>query len=141
MRFGTQTRGWKTLKSVTPVLGCALVAAVAASSQRGTTVVNPPVSASPNAAGNRPGYTDPNLFPSAGGLDLLRGDDQGMRMLRQNARRDEIKKHMEQNATRLLLLSAELRADLQTREPTEADARRLEEIAKLAHTVREQMKQ
>ena len=48
---------------------------------------------------------------------------------------------MEEHATRLLRLTAELKNDLQTREPTEADSKRLDEIAKLAHAVREQMKQ
>lgn len=57
------------------------------------------------------------------------------------ARREDLKKHMVDNAARLLMLARDLQADLQSREPTEADAKRLEEIAKLARTVRDQMRQ
>ncbi|MGI4757787.1 MAG: hypothetical protein ACRYGF_13160 [Janthinobacterium lividum] len=48
---------------------------------------------------------------------------------------------MVDNTARLLLLTRDLQADLQGREPTEADARRLDEIAKLARTVRDEMRQ
>lgn len=48
---------------------------------------------------------------------------------------------MVENAARLLVLTRDLQADLQSREANEADAKRLDEIAKLARTVRDQMRQ
>ena len=67
--------------------------------------------------------------------------DPDLRHRMMTARRTELKKHMSDNADRLLHLTRELEADLQQHEPTPADAKRLDEIAKLAHAVREQMKQ
>ena len=111
---------------------CALPAQ---SSARGTPTPVP----SANTTGSRTNSADHDIS-GMGLLDDLR-DDPSLRVSRLNAHRDEIKKRMEQNATRLMLLTAELRSDLQTREPTEADAKRLDEIVKLARAVREQMKQ
>lgn len=138
MRFGTHSGRW-LIKPVALALGWMALAGVlySQSGSRGTPVVVPPA----NSSSTRPGYTDPNVFSANMGRDLFRDDDPNMRVMRQNARRDDMKKRMEQNATRLLRLTAELRNDLQTREPTQDDGKRLDEIAKLAHAVREQMKQ
>ena len=57
------------------------------------------------------------------------------------ARRNEMKKHMSENAQRLLDLTRELETDLQQHEPTAADSKRLDDIAKLARAVRDQMRQ
>ncbi len=57
------------------------------------------------------------------------------------ARREDLKRRMVENAARLLVLTRDLQADLQSREANEADAKRLDEIAKLARTVRDQMRQ
>ncbi len=57
------------------------------------------------------------------------------------ARREDLKKRMVENAARLLTLTHDLQTDLQSREATEADARRLDDIAKLARTIRDQMRQ
>lgn len=112
------------------------------------------VSATAHGQGSNTTRNTPSTASSSGiGIDRIDGangtssrdlrydEPQNLRVMRQNARRDDIKKRMEENATRLLRLTAELRNDLQTREPTEADSKRLDEIAKLAHAVREQMKQ
>jgi hypothetical protein len=139
MRFNAHTVRWKITAPVALALGCIASAGVASpqSSTRGTPIA-PPTSPTSN---NSTGYTVPSVFSPAGEDPFREGEPQSLRVLRLNARRDEIKKRMEQNATRLLQLTAELRNDLQTREPTEADSKRLDEIAKLAHAVREQMKQ
>ena len=136
MRFSAYVVGWKAMGSIALVVGGLGVSGLAVSQTggRGTSGQSGPTSST-----NSPAYTDQRL-PSLD-ADVFRDDDPSMRLLRQNARRDEMKKRMEQNAQRLLLLTAELRNDLQTREPTEADGKRLEEIARLAHAVREQMKQ
>lgn len=57
------------------------------------------------------------------------------------ARREEVKKRMSENAARLLSLTRGLQADLQSRPANEADGKRLDEIAKLARSVRDQMRQ
>lgn len=57
------------------------------------------------------------------------------------ARREEMKRRMVDGAARLLLLTRDLQTDLQSREATDADAKRLDEIAKLARSVRDQMRQ
>lgn len=57
------------------------------------------------------------------------------------ARREEAKRRMVDSAARLLMLTQDLQTDLQSRAPNEADAKRLDEIAKLARSVRDQMRQ
>ncbi len=57
------------------------------------------------------------------------------------SRREDLKRRMTENAARLLTLTHDLQAELEHREPTEADGKRLDEIAKLARTVRDQMRQ
>ena len=135
--LSAQSVGWKVAAGLALTMGFVVPAGtvLAQSSTRGTSVAPPPSSTS-----SSPGYTNPNVF-SPPSDDPFREGEASLRVLRQNARRDEIKKRMEQNATRLLQLTAELRNDLQTREATEADGKRLDEIARLAHAVREQMKQ
>lgn len=131
MRFGNREgRATRTAS-----LGVALLFACLAGHAQST--------ASSSAAANLPlpngtGRLDPSMGTRS---DQGYEEPQSFRVMRQKARRDEIKKQMEANATRLLRLTAELRNDLLTREPTEADGKRLDDIAKLAHAVREQMKQ
>ena len=115
------------------LLLCACCACLA-HAQSSTRSTSPTITPVPDASGR---IDSGSGMPSDQGYDM----PQSLRILRQNARRDDMKRRMEQNATRLLQLTAELRNDLQTREPTEADGKRLDEIAKLAHSVREQMKQ
>lgn len=57
------------------------------------------------------------------------------------ARREDMKKRMVDNAARLLTMTRDLQTDLQSREPVAADAKRLDDIAKLARSVRDQMRQ
>lgn len=57
------------------------------------------------------------------------------------ARREELKRRMVDTAARILMLTHDLETELETREPVEADAKRLDEIAKLARAVRDGMKQ
>ncbi len=83
---------------------------------------------------------DPNTLPSRG-MDFPDGLDPNFSHRQIVARRDDLKKRMTDNATRLLALTRALQSDLQGREATEEDAKRLDEIAKLAHTVRDQMRQ
>ena len=136
MPFGPHS-GKRLVKPIALALSCMAMTggSVSQNTSRGTPAIPPAI-----PSGSRPGASDPHVFPPGLETDILR-DDPSIRVMRQNARRDDMKKRMEQNATRLLRLTAELRNDLQTREPTEADSKRLDEIAKLAHAVREQMKQ
>jgi hypothetical protein len=59
---------------------------------------------------------------------------------RERARKEERKKRMVDNANRLLELTRQLRAELATRETVPDDARRLDEIARLARLVKDQMR-
>jgi hypothetical protein len=132
---GADASGLKVTVRVALACLCICVAATAhgqsSNSTRGTSSTVSPV---PNGSGTYSGAGMPSV-------DQGYEEPKSFRILRQNARRDEIKRNMAENATRLLRLTAELRNELQTREPTEADSKRLDEIAKLAHAVREQMKQ
>jgi hypothetical protein len=60
---------------------------------------------------------------------------------REAARKLERKKRMVDSANRLLELTQQLRVELQSREAGPADAKRLDEIAKLARTVKDQMRE
>ncbi len=53
--------------------------------------------------------------------------------------KSEQHKHMLENTNRLLLLTQQFQAETHGRQLTAADGKRLDEIAKLAHTVRQQM--
>lgn len=57
------------------------------------------------------------------------------------ARREEARRRMVQNSERLLQLTEQLEADIRTHEPTAEDGKRLDDIAKLARAVRDQMRQ
>lgn len=59
---------------------------------------------------------------------------------REEARKLDRKKRMVDNANRLLVLSQQLQADLKGREATPEDQRKLDEIAKLARQVKDQMR-
>ena len=73
--------------------------------------------------------------------DYLYDLDPDLRHRMMVSRREEMKRRMVDNASRLLEMSRQLDADLQGHEPTQADARRLDDIAKLARAVRDQMRQ
>lgn len=71
-----------------------------------------------------------------GGLDL----DPSMVHRRDETRKLDRKKRMVDSANRLLALTQQLRADLQGREATPEDQKRLDEIARLARQVKDQMR-
>ena len=103
----------------------------------------PPVNASPYppmANTNGRSTSDPSGMRTPG-MDFPPMLDPNFTHRQLIARREEAKKRMSENASRLLTLTRSLQADLQGREATEEDAKRLDEIAKLAHTVRDQMRQ
>jgi len=98
-----------------------------------------------SATGNtNPGYNPANPVNSGlprdtageGGLDL----DPTMVHRRDEARKLDRKRRMVDNANRLLALTQQLRADLQGREATPEDQKRLDEIARLARQVKDQMR-
>lgn len=114
--------------------------AVAAGAQaRSTGSNNTPYPSTTNTSGRASG--DPNARANTG-LDYPpEGLDPSFSHRQMVARRDDLKRRMTENAARLLVLTRALETDLQGREATQEDAKRLDEIAKLAHTVREQMRQ
>ena len=57
------------------------------------------------------------------------------------ARRQEAHRRMLENATKLLALTRELQESVRQHEPTAAEARSLDDIAKLARAVRDGMRQ
>jgi len=71
-----------------------------------------------------------------GALDL----DPSVIRRREEARKLDRKKRMVDSANRLLVLSQQLQADLKGREATPEDQRKLDEIAKLARQVKDQMR-
>ncbi len=89
------------------------------------------------------GNTPINVGPKIAGdtSDYLYGVDPDFHHRMLTARRDEQKKRMMENASRLLEITRQLDNDLQGHEPTQADAKRLDDIAKLARAVRDQMRQ
>ncbi len=89
------------------------------------------------------GSTPVNVGPKIAGdtSDYLYGVDPDFRHRMLTARRDEQKKRMMENASRLLEMTKQFDADLQGREPAQADVKRLDDIAKLARAVRDQMRQ
>ena len=93
----------------------------------------------PNPVGNPSGGTGPKIAGDTS--DYLYGVDPDFRHRMLVSRREEMKRHMMENASRLLELSKQLDSDLQGHEPTQADVKRLDDIAKLARTVRDQMRQ
>lgn len=66
--------------------------------------------------------------------------DPGIVHRREEARKLDRKKRMVDSANRLLLLSQQLQADLKGREFTPDDQKKLDEIAKLARQVKDQMR-
>ena len=99
----------------------------------------PPVNAGPTTAnpstGNIPGIAGIHTGDSMSELE-----SSTMIHRREDARKLERKKRMVDNANRLLELTQQLRAELAAREATPEDARRLDEIARLARAVRDQMR-
>ncbi len=89
--------------------------------------------------GNTPSSVGPKIAGDSS--DYLYGVDPDIHHRMLTARRDELKRHMLENASRLLEMTRQLDADLQGHEPTQADLKRLDDIAKLARAVRDQMRQ
>ena len=108
-----------------------------------------PALAQSNNNRNVPG-TPPTVYnptnPVNGGLPRDTMDENGIELDPTLVhRRDEIrkldrKKRMVDSANRLLALTQQLRADLQGREATPEDQKRLDEIARLARQVKDQMR-
>lgn len=116
------------------LIPCVLVSTVlAVSQQRGTPV--PPTST-----------TGQGYDPAKIGSPIGRTDDDGFAIdpsvmhRREEARKLERKKRMVDSANRLLVLSQQLQADLKGREATPDDQKKLDEIAKLARQVKDQMR-
>lgn len=57
------------------------------------------------------------------------------------SRRDENYRHMQENAARLVVLTHDLQESIRMHGPEAADAKRLDEIAKLSRAVRDGMRQ
>ncbi|MEK6396639.1 MAG: hypothetical protein V4734_01005 [Terriglobus sp.] len=101
--------------------------------QRGTPV--------PPGTTNGQGYD-----PAKSGLPSGMPDDTALALdpsvihRREEARKLDRKKRMVDSANRLLVLSQQLQADLKGREATPEDQRKLDEIAKLARQVKDQMR-
>ncbi|MEZ2346020.1 hypothetical protein [Terriglobus sp. RCC_193] len=98
-----------------------------------------------NATGN-PGTAYNPANPANSGLPRSTVDENGLDLdpavvhRRDEVRKLERKKRMVDNANRLLALTQQLRADLQGREATPEDQKRLDEIARLARQVKDQMR-
>ncbi len=96
----------------------------------------------------RPGQSSAGGPPAAPGTDPSSSMDMPMgpeftrdtMARREAARKLERKKRMVDSANRLLALTQQLRVELATREATPEDAKRLDEIARLARTVKDQMR-
>lgn len=84
---------------------------------------------SPNGAG---GYTSNYDVPAA---------DASIAHHQVLSRREEARRRMLVDAARLVTLTRELQADIHLHEADATDAKRLDEITKLARTVRDQMRQ
>ena len=89
--------------------------------------------------------------PSSGGLgnahtydrpdSILGGSEPNLSHRQFLARRQDAHNRMVDNATKLLALTRELQESIRLHEPTAGDARSLDDIAKLARTVRDGMRQ
>ncbi|WP_198137498.1 hypothetical protein [Terriglobus sp. TAA 43] len=79
-------------------------------------------------------------MPLGTASDSDTGIDPALIRRREEARKLDRKKRMVDNANRLLALTQQLRADLQGREATPEDQKRLDEIARLARQVKDQMR-
>jgi hypothetical protein len=98
-----------------------------------------------NGTGNSgTGYNPAN--PATSGLPRGTTDEGGLELdptmvhRREETRKLDRKKRMVDSANRLLALTQQLRADLQGREATPEDQKRLDEIARLARQVKDQMR-
>ncbi len=89
--------------------------------------------------GNQPTNVGPKIAGDSSGYLYDVDPDFRHRML--VARRDAVKQRMMNDAAKLLAMSKQLDEELQGHEPTQADLKRLDEIAKLARSVRDQMRQ
>ncbi|MGI4852559.1 MAG: hypothetical protein ACRYF4_00770 [Janthinobacterium lividum] len=96
---------------------------------------------SSSTSGSTSGHVsaDPNVNrPFGSELPIVDANFSHRQMI---ARREERKKRMVDNADRLLMMTRDLQTELQSREANPADAKRLDDIAKLARSVRDQMRQ
>jgi len=111
----------------------ALSAAAQSNNNPANTTGNPATGYSPTdpvTSGLRRGNIDEN------GIEM----DSAMVHRRDETRKLDRKKRMVDSANRLLALTQQLRADLQGREATPEDQKRLDEIARLARQVKDQMR-
>ena len=99
----------------------------------------PPVNGGPATANPSPGNL-PGMAGMHGGDSMSELESPTMIHRREDARKLERKKRMVDNANRLLQLTEQLRAELAAREATPEDAKRLDEIARLARAVKDQMR-
>lgn len=85
----------------------------------------------------------PNIYAGSGlGTGIgFPSYDPNLSHRQQVARREELHRKMLENATRLLSLTRELQDDLHQHEANDADAKRLDDIGRLARMVRDQMRQ
>ncbi len=112
----------------------ALVLAMPAFSQRSSTTSTPPTTTGQ-------GYDPAKIGAPMGSIDDgALALDPSVVHRREEARKMERKKRMVDSANRLLVLSRQLQADLRGREATPEDQRKLDEIAKLARQVKDQMR-
>lgn len=121
------------------LLMLALSPAMHAQSKGGSTPLPPP------SMGTQSNAPAPNRgdMPSFPGLDHngFPGGDPNFMHRQMTARREELHRRMVDNAARLVALTRELQEDVHLHEANEADAKRLDDISKLARAVRDQMRQ
>jgi hypothetical protein len=121
----------------------ALSGSVAVSQQgnRPPNSVGIPTRGPTNAGISTTNPSDPALM-SMPSMDLMVDPDlRDAARRREAARKLDRKKRMVDSANRLLELTQQLRVELQNREAGAADSKRLDEIAKLARTVKDQMRE
>lgn len=117
---------------------CAAMLAMPAVCQRDPGVTTAPTNAQRGNTSTSPSNTDvwgSNPQPLDGAVL-----DPSVIRRREEARKLDRKKRMVDSANRLLVLSQQLQTDLKGREATPEDQKKLDEIAKLARQVKDQMR-
>ncbi len=101
------------------------------------------VAAHAQSNGQLPSPTDPALILRSRNA-VEPGEDVSlspeMQYRREEARKNDRKKRMVDTANRLLILTQQLQADLEKRPAVPDDMKRLDEIARLARMVKDQMR-
>ena len=98
-----------------------------------------PTSSYPSFPSGNQGVPSPGNSTSSSDFPMTHDPNLAHRQM--ISRRDEMRRRMVENATRIVALTRQLQTELQSREPTADDSKRLDEIAKLARNVRYQMRQ